>query len=245
MAKRYKKKSYRKSSRKRPRNSVSKKAKRCLNRAIRRSIETKRVHISPTIAVYSNTITDANVFSYLPSSSSGIDNTIRTRNVVRLRNRIFHVSGSAFAKNIYANWFDIYIFKEHQEGGPPNAAEMNFFSDTATTAVAYAGISLDGLRPINSDMFTICYHKRIVLTSVQSNVASKSVFGSVKPSFNLTKHITSFFKKTWVYDDSALVTPNNDNLLLAIGATQTDGVSLGASQIGKYECLGWLAYEDA
>lgn len=251
MAKRYKKKSYKKRvsrKRKAPRNSV----KAVVYRAIRRSIETKYKDIvSPTIAVY-NTITDANVFSICPAVVQGITQSTRNGNRINPVSFKLKINLTCLdAKNILASpsptYFDIYIFKfkgSNQEGGPPNAADMTFFLQDDNSAVPYAGISTDGLRPINSDMFTLCYHKRIVLSNMSSATATAGFYQTYNPnrclSFNLTKHI----KKTWMYDDnSALVT--NDNLLLAIGATQTDGVSLGASQIGKYECLGWLAYKDA
>ena len=58
--------------------------------------------------------------------------------------------------------------------------------------------------------------------------------------FDITKHV----KKTWMYED-ALSQVNNDNLWLAIGATQTDGTSLGSSVIGNYQFISEIKYKDA
>ena len=47
-----------------------------------------------------------------------------------------------------------------------------------------------------------------------------------------------------MYED-ALSQVNNDNLWLAIGATQTDGTSLGSSVIGNYQFISEIKYKDA
>nr|AJD07492.1 putative capsid protein [Odonata-associated circular virus-18] len=243
MAYRKKKTFKRKRSFKRPSTRVSKKVKRFVKKYVDRQIEDERVQTTPTEVTYSNTLTNAQVISLMPSIGQGVDDSSRTGNVVRLRKAILRLSASAFDNNIHAHWNDLYIFKQQAGIVAPTGAEMNPFLDNGSTAVAYAGHTLGGLRPVNPSTSIKKLHNRTMMASVQSGGASGSAIGSVKPCFTMTKDITSFFKKRWVYEDSTLSTPNNDNVFIGMGGSDMTGQI--AANYGEYSYSVDFFYEDA
>ena len=107
------------------------------------------------------------------------------------------------------------------------AADMAKFLENDNTADSYNGQVLDGLRPVNKDIFQLLVQKRILLNNIyQTGVLNMSgAYQSTSPqrtmTFNLTKHI----KKMWTYDDNNQL-PTNDNIYLCIGSTQSDGATL-------------------
>lgn len=129
--------------------------------------------------------------------------------------------------------------------GAPSAGDMLSFLQSNSTATDYNGDILDGLRPVNDDLFTLCIKKRVVLmnnnvSAITTTLAQTAMINPCRTfSFNLTK----FIRKTLIFDDN-FNSATNSNLYIAIGATQCDG-SLPLVNQGSYTWITDFTYEDA
>jgi len=213
-----------------------------------RTLETKSNQITIGPIVAQQNITDAQVVNLIPDIAQGTGQSNRVGNRITPTRLTAKMSLYCYNQNpgTPPTYFDMYIFKfkgATQEGGVPSAADMNLFLQADNSATQYTGAAVSGLRPINSDMFTLLSKKRVTLFNPFNAVGQISSTANVNPhrtiSWNLTKHI----KSTWIYDDnSTLLT--NDSLYIAVGCTQTNGVLLGAG-CGEYYMMVDVSYKDA
>lgn len=144
-------------------------------------------------------------------------------------------------------YFDIYIFKlknkQYYTGGP-SAGEMASFLQFDNAATSYTGDKLSGLRPVNDDLFTLCTKRRVCLSNLTNSTATLNIGAPVMPAKTLSFNLTKYLKKTLIYeDDNNLIT--NDNIYIAVGSTQMDGVSTGETVVGSYQLFGEIKYKDA
>lgn len=251
MARRYKRKSYKRKSYKRKtykrrRTSVPK-----VIRTVRRMFETKKNQDTTFSYVY-NDITDTSCHRLLPVISQGTGQANRVGNrisPVRFTAKI--AITAANLNNVYANasptYFDIYIFKQryaNEYAGSPLPVDIVQFLQIDNGSGPYTGLITDGLRNVNQDLFTLKYRRRITLSNVNQATGQNAFQASVNPNRTLSINLTKFIKKMWSYDDTdSLVT--NDNLWIAVGASQTDGTDLGTSFAGQYSMVTDLWYKDA
>lgn len=251
---RYKRKRYskRRRTRKYPRrtnNNTSKRGiVRLIKRNIMRSIETKQVQNVFSDIQVRDDITNLSVHSLIPGISQGTGEGNRTGNKInpvflKLTLSLTCFNQAASTPPIY---FDMYIFKwkaanTNQE--QPDAIAMNSFLDANASNAAYTGLILDGLRPLNNDLFTQVMHKRIVLfnpTNTTSQIASTSVYN---PNRYMKIHLGKYLKNTLIFNDNNILA-TNDNLYIAIGATQTSG---GVADVayGAYSYVIDMGFKDA
>jgi len=232
------------------RTKVSPTVKKYVKREISRQVENKIQDNEVTGASINYLIDDGDVRSLLPVLSQGTNQQTRIGNRVRIKSMKLKLHISCFNQtaSISPTYFDIYIFKfkaANFGGGPPIAADMVLFLQDGSSAVAYNGTNiLSGLRRINPDYFTHVIKKRIALFNPQNATTQISSTSNYNPAmtmyFDLTKHV----KKLLIYDDAA-TSCQNDNLYIAIGASQTDQTSLTTVNLGQYSYLVETTYEDA
>lgn len=238
----------RKSSRKTRKLRPSLAVKQYVNRVVSRKIETKINDVEKLANVVYGYIDNTMVYSLLPAISQGTGEGSRIGNKVNcvglnLRMNLYCYNQSNTTPPVY---FDIYIFKcknKNVGGGLPTSADMVQFLEDGSTSKQYVGTSLDGMRYLNNDLFTICIHKRVVLYNPYST--SIATTASINPSKMFNFNLTKFVKNTWLINDGGQ-TIENDNLYIAIGATLTNGVTLPiATTLGQYDYLIQAKYKDA
>lgn len=248
--KKYGKRKYVKRSRK---LTGSKRLKKVIKQVVRRAAETKsNQHTSATLNIF-QPITQTEVFSLLPVISQGTGQANRIGNKINpirftVKLAVFCNNLSSYYVGPSSTYFDVYIFKwkeANQAGGVPQNVDMTQFLQDDNTAQSYDGQFLDGLRPVNSDKFTLLAKRRITLNNVYNTTVGQmsGYYQSTAPQktlyFNLTKHC----KKTWTYNDTT-TSVANDNIYIAIGTTQCDSTNLGANVIGYYQFISDLQYKD-
>lgn len=232
----------------RPTKKFSKTVKKIFNR----QVETKYNQATTASVPIINQITDVQMVSIIPGIAQGVGQGDRLGNRIHpTRFTLKVVLTCLDIKNIIAlgspTYFDIYIFKykvKNQYGGFVTAADAAQFLQDDNSSTFYNGGALDGLRPVNDDIFRLCIKKRVCLANNSSATATQGIQASINPNRCLYFNLTKYIKKMWSYDD-AVQTLTNDNIYVAIGATQTDGASLGASSIGRYQLIVNLSYKDA
>ena len=249
----YKKKSYAKRS---SRRSTSRYPKRTLRRAIkqvvRRQMETKSNQGTSAQINVNNIIANDDCFFLYPSITQGTGQSDRIGN--KIQPVYFNVKlciSCNDVKGIITNptptYFDIYIFKLKQQNayaGPPTATDMTKFLQIDNTSISYTGDTLSGLRPVNTDIFTLVTKRRCVLSNMTNATSTTNIGAPVMPaktySFNLTKHV----KKNIIYDDNNGLM-SNDNMYIAVGSSQMDGTSTGESLTGRYHLMVEMKFKDA
>lgn len=230
------------------RPKISKTVKRYVKREIHRNIENKIQDVQITDAAIDYQIDGGDVRNLIPLLSQGTNEETRIGNNVRVRSLKVKLHITAFNQGASTSptYFDVYIFKykpSNYGGGPPDNVDMLAFLQDGSSAKAYVGTALDGLRKLNEEQFTSCVKRRIQLFNPQNSTAQLALAAG-RPSttlyFDLTKHV----KKLLRFDDSAQ-SVQNDNLYIAIGATQTDDSVITTVNLGKYDVLVEMSYEDA
>ena len=139
-----------------------------VNRVVSRNIETKINDVEQTGKVVYGLISNNEVYSLLPALSMGTGEGNRIGNKVNcksltLRMSLYCYNQSTATPPIY---FDIYIFKSKNKqrgGGQPTSTDMAMFLEDGNSSKQYVGTSLDGMRYLNDEMFTLCKKKRICL----------------------------------------------------------------------------------
>lgn len=226
----------------------SKAIKNYVNRAINRKIETKICDVERTATQVFGLIADTDVQSLIPNIAQGTGEGARIGNKVNcsslnLRMNLYCYNQSSTTPPVY---FDIYIFKcknKQVGGGFPTSGEMVQFLEDGSTSKQYLGTSLDGMRYLNNDLFTICLHKRVVLFNPYSSAVSQTA--SINPSRMFNFNLGKFVKNSWLINDGG-TTVQNDNLYIAVGATLTNGATLPpATTFGHYDYLIQAKYKDA
>nr|QXN75470.1 MAG: capsid protein [Virus sp.] len=238
----------------RPTRKISKKLRSVVKRVISRNMETKtRQLTSSTINVF-QAITNTEVHNIIPAIFQGTTQQDRIGNRIKpvrmtLKLAIIANNMNAVSPGASSSYFDVYIFKSkfaNQGGIAPTSGDMSLFLQNGSGGDSYNGQVLDGLRPVNADLFTLLTKRRVTLNNIANSslLAMNGYYQSTAPqktfSFNLSKHL----KDTWIYND-ANTNLANDNFYIAIGSTQTDGTFLSASVIGTYQFITDLRYKDA
>lgn len=237
-----------------PTRKVSKKLRYTIKRVVSRIAETKTKQLtSATINVY-QTITNTEVLNLIPAISQGTTQDTRIGNRIKpvrmtVKLALICANINAFSSGASSTYFDIYIFKTKysQQGGiAPTAADMTLFLQNGNTGDSYNGQVLDGLRPVNSDLFTLLAKRRVCLNNIANStiLPMNGYYQSTPPqrtfNFDLTKHL----KDTWIYNDNN-TNLANDNYYIAIGSTQIDGNFLAANVTGTYQFITDIRYKDA
>jgi len=243
-----KKRSYKKAYKK---PKFSKNLRIAVTKIIGRKIETKTHQLSSEVQQVYNTIDNTRVHNIIPSILQGLGQQGRIGNKVNpvyftLRLSLTCANLLSTYALVSPTYFDVYVFKwkcSDQAGGAPASGDMNRFLQAGASAEAYNGDLMDGLRPLNSDQFTLLVKKRVTLSNFAGNQVTQGVFQQTNPNrtfyFNLTKHL----KKVWLYDDNNS-SVENDNFYLAIGSTQTDGQSTGSTLTGNYQFISDIRFKD-
>lgn len=228
--------------------------KKLVKSVISRTIETKSNQTTSSQQNIFQAIDNLAVFNLIPVISQGTGESDRIGS--RIQPTRFTVKLSIFCNNMNglyvgasASYFDIYIFKfkgSQNYSGPPTNTDMVKFLQNDNSTDAYNGQVLDGLRPINDDLFTLCYKKRITLSNIYFTTVGQmsGYYQSTNPHRTLYIDITKHIKKHLIYDDINTA-PTNDNMYIAIGSTQTDGTSLAGQVIGSYYFITDLKYKDS
>lgn len=242
-AKRYRKKTYRKYTKKAKKSSI----RSVVRKEIHRLAENKINQFDSVTYYFTQPILTGQAYNLLPAvnlgtgASSRIGNKIRIiKFTVKLLFYIFHQAAGSLP-----SYADLYIFKYKnysQALGSLPANAMNEFLDANNSSTAYSGISTDYLRTINSDQFTLCFKKRMLLFNPDMSTGTLAGTAQIPCSRNITLDLTKHIKKTLVYDDADNKC-SNDNLFIAVGSTQVDG-SVLLGNVGTYQWLTEFKYED-
>lgn len=242
---------YKKKGVKKSRTSyIAKIAKSVMNRRV----ETKmNQYTSGQVNIY-QTITNTEVQTLYPAITQGTGQADRIGNKIAptrlvLRMNIFCNNMNGVLAGASSSYFDIYIFKYKPSNtyyAKPTATDMAKFLQDDNTTNSYNGEILDGIRPINSDIFQLCYKKRIMLNNIYNTsvVNMTGYYQNASPQRTITIDLTKHMKKHWIFDD-ANADCTNDNLYIAIGSTQTNGDSLGATVIGTYRYITDFRFKDS
>lgn len=226
----------------------SKAVKQYVNRVVSRNIETKMNDVERTQNSIYGIISNNEVYSLLPSLSMGTGEGNRIGNKVNCKNLSLRLSLYCYNQSSTTPpvYFDIYIFKSKNKqvgGGQPTSTDMAMFLEDGNSSKQYVGTSLDGMRYLNDEMFSLCKKKRICLYNPYSTALSATA--SINPHRSITLNLTKFVKNTWMFNDTTN-TIENDNLYIAIGATLTSGATLPANSVfGDYSYLIQAKYKDA
>lgn len=246
-------KSVRRRSRSTKRTRVSRRLpayKKLVKRLIRRSVETKHNQGVSVPLNIDQPITGSDAINLLPyvQQGTGEANRVGTRiNPVSLTIKLALncLDAKGIASFPSPTYFDIYIFKlKSGTGTPPTDAIMFQFLQDDNTDTSYVGAITDGLRPVNDNLFTLKFKKRVCLSNQTNATNSVASQAAINPNRTLYWNLTKCLKKQWIYDDDASL-PINDNLWIAIGSTQTDGASFGTNNIGRYSIVTSFKYKDA
>lgn len=221
---------------------------RLIKRNILRSIETKYVQNTFSDISIRDDITNNAVHSLIPIVSQGTGEANRTGNKINPTMLRLTLSITCFnqAASVGPIYFDIYIFKwkaanTNQE--QPDAIAMTSFLEANSSSAAYSGLVLDGLRPLNNDLFTQIMHKRIVLFNPSNSTNQIASTSGYNPNRYMKIHLGKYLKNTLIFNDNNVLA-TNDNMYIAIGATQTSG-GIADVAYGTYSYVVDMAYKDA
>jgi len=222
--------------------------KKLIRREIARNTENKiKDYEIPEVDI-SNTIDDTSIRYLIPAVAQGTTQSTRIGNSIRVKKFTLRLSINQLnlGANVSPSYIDIYIFKpkfQNYWAGNVSAADMTQFLQNDSSSEPYNGQVLDGLRYVNTDMFTLCVKRRITLFNPYSTQATYATTSSINPNRNLYFDLTKHVKKRLLFEDGVSAV-TNDNLCIAIGATQTDA-STYFGYVAKYQGIVQMTYEDA
>lgn len=192
-----------------------------VKKTIARAIPNRRIQRTLAEVNADWIILDSDVHTLLPAIQQGDGQADREGTKVRIRKATLRLSYTSYADITAGHFVDLYIFKNKFSVSSPSVTAMERFLQSGNAAVQYTGLPLDGLRPVNEDLFTLKTHIRKRCAATNAYVAGTAI-GSVPPMFNIVKDITKYLKKAWVYDDT-LNYPTNDNLFICVGCSDMTG----------------------
>lgn len=225
---------------------VSKAVKSYVNRTISRRAENKYKDVELGFKAFYQSIDNSSVQSLMPTIPQGTSQSTRIGNVIKVKRLKlgFKVFLSNLGSAYFPTYVDVYIFKlkdKNINGGAPTALNMQNFLENDSSSEAYNGTQFSSMRQLNSDLFKQCIHKRINLFTPLSQ--QNSILANLNPMFHTSFILTKYVKKTLMFDDGQSNVPTNDNLYIAVGASQANGDSVFLSS-GSYACLAEYQYED-
>lgn len=226
-----------------------------INKAIMRSLETKERQVTrgeATADPVNQQITDLDVYDILPQIAQGSGEGSRIGNRVRPVSMIVKVQLYCYnlGATIPPTYFDVYLFKlksHNQSDGLPTLFDMQAFLQDGNTAKSYSGAALDGLRPVNTDKFTVVARRRVMLFNPFNTTGQLSSTAVLNPAMTLYFDVTKHLKKTLIYNDNTALA-ENDSLFIAVGATMVNGVVIGGGpsfSVGEYRLISSIKYKDA
>lgn len=219
-----------------------------IRREIARNIENKMKDYEIPSVDITNTIDNGTLRYIIPTITQGTTQSNRIGNKIRVKRVTLRLAINMLnlGAGLPPTYIDIYIFKpkfmSYWAGALP-AVDMTEFLQNDSSAEPYNGEVLDGLRYINDDLFTLCYKKRLTMFNAISNQTTASTTSTINPCRTLFLDITKHVKKNLLFEDG-VSTPTNDNLILAMGSTQTDG-STYFGVLARYQGIVQMIYEDA
>lgn len=245
------KRSYRRRTRKVPKtskNASKSNLVRLIKTVVNRQIESKERQITIGPITVRQLISDLNVVTLMPGIAQGTGETNRIGNSVKPVSCRLKMSLYCFNQGVTTppTYFDIFIFKTkfiNENAGSPSALDMQLFLDNNNGATSYDGDTFDGIRPLNDELFKLCVRKRIMLFNPFNATNQLSSTASVNPSRTVTFDLTKYVKSVLQFDDNTILA-TNDNLYLAVGTTQTDGVK-NSIDYGSYSALVDWKFKDA
>jgi len=227
---------------KKPFKKVAKKVRTYVKREIGRQLPNKKVQRKLEEQQFTNLVDVAYVYTLMPSIQQGVGQADRNGNTIRLKKAILRMCVTA--DNGYPNNFycDMFIFTMKSGITPPTTGQLVRFLEDGNSAVGYQGRVLDGLRPLNRDLFTVKFRKRKVMGSLV--VAGNGPNGGdmARATFTMQKDITSLFAKRWTYEDSANA-PTNCNVFISIAGT--DMAFQAVRIFGEFTFCVDFEFEDA
>lgn len=224
------------------RRPVSKKLKRYVSRAISRNVENKRASHTVAEKNINNIMDTASLSTLLPALAQGTGQGNRIGNAVKLKKAILRSSFTSYAGSANAFYVDIYIFKLKGSVASPTLVQLQQFLQNGNSSTWYDGDPIDGLRAINTDVFTCHKHKRITLASTTAGSAGTSI-NVIPPTRTWVKDITSYYPKNWRYEDNSASLPTNVALFMACAATDMTGLVI--ANYGEWNACVEFEFEDA
>lgn len=224
--------------------------KRMIKREIARQAETKIIEgVSGNVA-FAQSITPSSCYPLIPNISQGTTQGARIGNRVTVRKAILRMSltVSNQAASVAPTYVDIYIFKYLPIKSYPNnvmpTGSMNNFLQAGSTSTSYTGVITDGLRPVNKDLFSLKYRKRLCMFNPNNTASFVGATAMWNPNRSYNIDITKYINKTLEYDDANSYC-TNDGLWFAVGSTQTDGVLYPGLSMGTFNIVVNVEYEDS
>ena len=222
--------------------------KQLIRKEISRNIEDKIKDTEMASMNITQTIDDTKIQQIIPGVTQGTTQSTRVGNRIKVKKltlRLAVTCANLGASNA-PSYFDLYVFKpkfQQNFAGGISALDMTYFLQNDSSSEAYNGQVLDGLRYVNTDLFTNCFHKRVILFNPLASQATLGATSRINPCRTFYFDLTKYVKKNIMFDDS-VGSCTNDGLWIAIGSTQTDG-SFIAGTVGSYQGLVQMRYEDA
>lgn len=250
----YKKRKYGTYKKKRaykPRAKMAKKKsiRREIRREVARLAENKIIEGTSGNVTFAQSITPSSCYPLIPNISQGTTQGTRVGNKVRVRNAVLRMSLTVSNQSaaVTPTYVDIYIFKYKPMTAYPNnvmpTGSMNNFLQAGSSSTNYSGAISDGLRPVNKDLFTMKYRKRLCMFNPNNTAAFTGATASWNPNRSYNINITKYLNKILNYDDANSIC-TNDSLWFAVGSTQTDGVLYPGLAMGTYNLVVNVEYED-
>jgi len=233
------------------RRSASKKKggiKNLIRREIARNVENKIKDTELAQMNLTQTIDDTHIQQLIPQIGQGTTQSTRIGNRVKVKkfNLRLAITMSNLGANASPTYVDVYIFKpkfQTSYSGIIPAIDMTYFLQNDSSSEQYNGAILDGLRYVNSDLFTLCLRRRLLMFNPVTSLSTVAATSSINPNRTLNIDLTKHVKKNLMFDDS-VGSCTNDTLYIGIGTTQTDG-AIFFTNVGSYLGLVQMIYEDA
>jgi len=219
---------------------VSKPVKRYVRTAIARQIPNKKSQRALEESPFGNVLDTSYVHTLLPVIQQGTDDGDREGNRVKLRKAVLRMNVNAYSGTPEAAWIDIYIFKLKSSTALPTTANLQRFLQSGATAVSYLGGPIDGMLPVNKDLFTCYFHKRKACAPQVTGSAGTNI-GSIASAFCWQKNILPYLNKSWAYDDGGTY-PTNSQLLIAVVGSDFTGEVVRV--VGEFSMVVDYEYED-
>lgn len=213
--------------------------------AIHSSLENKKTNALAELIPFSDTISTASFNSLVPAVLQGTAQSNRVGNRIRIKKATLRLFVHVYEQSVTIApvYVDVYIIKNKNSNGTLGPIATDFLQFGAT-AIQYNGGSTPycGLLDVNSDQYALKYKKRLLMFNPPSGLTT-AYTAALNPTASWSIDCTRMFKTHQLYNDTTSV-PSNDNLWLAIGTTQSDGVNM-AVNTGEVTYVMEFEYEDA
>lgn len=220
-----------------------------IRREVARLSENKIIEGTSGTITFAQAISPASCYNLIPNITQGVTQGTRIGNRIRVRKAVLRAAITVFnqAANVTPVYVDLYIFKYKPIKVYPNnvmpTGSMNNFLQAGSTATNYSGAISDGLRPVNKDLFILKYRKRMLMFNPNQTAAFTGGTAAINPNRSFNLDITKYLHKVLQYDDNNSYC-TNDDLWFALGSTQTDGSLYPGVNIGNFNLVVNVEFED-